>query len=104
MILGHRMWGLIGLAGNALKTCDVNDRPVSRLVCALRYSADCGQFLFWMQEAFVTPRNVVVRFNAEDVALVRLADNLLSAPRAQRPRADTDIVCPVLVRPTQVRR
>ena len=54
------------------------------------------QFLLWIDEAFVAPGNIVVHFNAKDVAFLGVADDLFRVVALQAIGPDAHVVSPVL--------
>ena len=96
MFLGQRVRSLVRIRGDAFRACDVDEGVVARLVRLLSHGADRLQLLFRIHEAFVSPGNVVVHLNPEDVALLGVADNLLRVVGLQSVRPDANVVGPIL--------
>src|SRR5580704_6598344 len=96
MILRQRVSGLIAVRGDAFGTGDVNEGVVSSLMCRFRHVMNRLQLFFWLEEAFVAPRDIVVDFNAEYPARLGLIDNLLRVAALQAVGPNAGIVSPVL--------
>ena len=65
--------------------------------CAFSATARMARsFSSGIDEALVAPGNIVVHFNAEDVALLGVADNLFRIVGLQAVRPDAHVVGPIL--------
>ena len=96
MILAQRVLHLIAMRGDALSSGNVDERVVVLAVRGLSHVADRLQFFFRMQKAFVASGNVVVHFDPEHSAGLRIAHNLQRIAAFQPIGADANVVSPVL--------
>ena len=96
MFLGHGVRSLVGVGRDAFRACDVHEGVIARLVRLLGHGPDGAQLLFRIDETLVPPGNIVVHFDAKDVALLGVADNLLRIVGLQAVRPDAHVVGPIL--------
>ena len=85
------------VGGDALRACDVHEGFVAHAMSGLRSCAEVLQFLGRIEKAFITPGNVIVHLDAENVARLCVADNGFGIVRAQTIGADTHVVRPILL-------
>ena len=83
MFLGQGVRSLVGIRRDAFRAGDIHIGAIARLVRFFGYGADGVQLLFRVYEALVSSGNIVVHLDAEDVALLGIADNLVRAVVAQ---------------------
>ena len=99
MILGKRMRRLIRVSGDALQARDVDERMISSRVSSLRNRMNRRELFFRLEKTFISSGDIVVYLNPRNMTLLRLAnDSCRIVFGLQRPRADADIVRPVLGR------
>jgi len=62
-----------------------------------RDRTNCIQFLLWIQEAFIAAGDIVVHFDAEDIALLGVANDAFSVGMIQAISTNPHVVGPVLL-------
>ena len=97
MIFGHRVWNLIAVRGDALRSRDIDERMVPNLVRRLCHIVNCLQLRLRMHEAFIAPRNIVIYFDPGNVAGLCFVHDLLGVSALQPVSANANVVGPILL-------
>src|SRR4051812_30726368 len=96
MFFGEGVRRLVGMGGDALGSCDVDERVVAGFMRRIRDGFDGREFFLGMQVALVAAGDVVVDFNAEDAGAGGIGDDLVGVTALQAVGADAHVVRPIL--------
>src|SRR5579863_2636014 len=97
MFFGERVRSPIGVGRDALGSRNVHECAIARAMRLLSNVADCFQFLFRIDEAFITAGDVVIDFDSKDSAFLSVAYDLGCIVISQAVGAYANEVGPVLI-------
>src|ERR1700722_15105382 len=105
MFLCQRMWSLVRICRDALGSRDINESMIPRGVRFFSHRINRLQLLRGVDEALISPFDIVIDPDAKNIAGLGIRDNLGGGTVVlQAVGSDAYVVRPILVRPSLVRR